>query len=365
MNYPDSYRTLSSIERQATWNKIQGSISHSTEFSPSPYSGSSSLVKKPLLSRDYAIAFLCVLLLSSTTSVAAAADQSLPTSALYAIKLNITEPVRTLTKTTPESRIDWEIERTERRLDETRQLIEQSTLTPEIAREISHQIEKHTDEAQKRIADLSITDSNQGTLLSLSLVETIEKKKEEIIISTEHNLMPDTPAPESVNLSNSETTSDADTTHTELLDPTTDGPTRLSQTESILAILTTADQAQASTDTLIQTISEQAPTPALAINTDSTQQEPEPVPPATDPNVVIFTLVLSDVKNQISKLHTALGTDETVSNPSQLPTVEPTQPQESIDPDAPPSVLPPDTTAVPPLQDTIPEPSTDIEPPTT
>jgi hypothetical protein len=334
MNYPDSYRTLSSIERQATWNKIQGSISHSTEFSPSPYSGSSSLVKKPLLSRDYAIAFLCVLLLSSTTSVAAAADQSLPTSALYAIKLNITEPVRTLTKTTPESRIDWEIERTKRRLDETRQLIEQNNLTPKIALEISSHIEEHTQEAQSRIAELSTTDSNQSTILSLSLVEAIEKKKEEIIISTEHNFsfnISSTPISftESIEAPVSEINEDS----------IANSNPAITQTESVLAILTVADQAQANTDTLIQDISEQSSL-ALAPVTDKLNNDTEPVPLATDPYVVTFTLVLSDIKSQIDDLEATLEITPTTPNEDENKKInsDNTEHQTPSDPDSPPVV---------------------------
>lgn len=291
MNYPDNYRTLNETERLETWNRIQGSISHSSDINYSPYAPTPA-IKKSFFSKEYALALICVILLSSTTSVAAAAEQSLPTSLLYPIKLHVTEPLRTLTKTTPVTRIDWEIKRTARRLEEARQLVETNQLTPEIAADLSTNIQHHTALAQEKINELSTHDSNQSTILSLSLVETIEQKQEEIVLANnETNLTISAVAA----LPNGNTLSSDISTETLTLENRTTLPESAPVSDPVSTILAAASQAQVSTNALIDTF-------ALEIQPSSIQSassaEIEPEPPANH-QVITYSLVMSDIHDQI------------------------------------------------------------------
>ncbi len=279
---------MSDHERAATWNRIQGSISHmpSTILTQSPYlHASPNHIKKTFLSRDYAIALLCVLLLSSTTSVAAAAEDSLPTSVLYPIKINVTEPLQTLIKTTPESRIDWEIERTNRRLEETRQLITTQELTPQIATELAQRIQNHTNTAQSEIQELSQSDSVQGTVLSLSLIETIERKQEEITIASTQSSLE----------TNSFTTSINTAQDIALADEITPA----------VVVLNSAHQAQQSTQDLITTIA--AHTPESVNPTIASEAKIEV---QNNKDILVYTLVMNDIQEKIAELKSIVPAPE-------------------------------------------------------
>lgn len=61
---------------------------------------------------------LAGLILSSSASVAWAAERALPGDGLYRVKTGVTEPLRTIFITDPAARAAWETERVKRRLDE-------------------------------------------------------------------------------------------------------------------------------------------------------------------------------------------------------------------------------------------------------
>jgi hypothetical protein len=186
MHYTDQYRNLNDDEKTQLWESISAQIAPipatKVSFNLFPYPKTKTQTKKSsLIMRDYAVAALFVLLLSGTGAFAAAAEQSLPTSPLYSVKIHITEPLQSLTKLSPESKIHWDIARTERRMEETKQLLKANTLTPQLAQDLAKKISEHTADIQQNIGNLSGSDQTQSIVLSASLIETIEKKNEEIV----------------------------------------------------------------------------------------------------------------------------------------------------------------------------------------
>ena len=71
-----------------------------------------------------------VLLLATGTGISAAAEKSLPGDALYAVKVQVTEPVQVALIPTLAGKAQFHSVLAERRLDEAQQLIAKGTLTP-------------------------------------------------------------------------------------------------------------------------------------------------------------------------------------------------------------------------------------------
>jgi hypothetical protein len=147
-----------------------------------------------------------LVLLTGGIGITAAADNSLPTSTLYPIKLHVTEPIQGAVKFTPESKVSWEISKTERRFTEATELAKQGELSPEIETQLSEKIQEHA-AAASAIAEETISDTQTQLELATELKSVIQleaQKLETIIDSVPQPIEPVEPV-ESVDTVNEST----------------------------------------------------------------------------------------------------------------------------------------------------------------
>jgi len=78
-----------------------------------------------------------------------AAESSVPGSILYGVKINVTEPVVATLSFTSEKKAEWEVKRTERRLQEAEQLALDGKLTSKVQKQLASKIEDHIESAKK------------------------------------------------------------------------------------------------------------------------------------------------------------------------------------------------------------------------
>jgi hypothetical protein len=305
MNYIDPYRSLSENESKQLWNAISEAISPAPEasrfslnYKPSPLQ-----IKKThkTFFRDYSIAALCVLLISSGGSAAAAAENSLPNSVLYPIKIHITEPIQSLTKTTPESKITWEIERTKRRMQETQALLSTGKLTSELANDLAEKISDHTEEAQSELSLLGAHDSEQSVALSANLIDTIEQEQDNIVAILETQGLP-TPS------------GTPELTSSSTILPTT--PEQLDTSSGLSSIISAAETAQSAiteqTRTLIAAIpsTEQITTDGTQSNSISEGTTISVIEPLSV-EIVQYALIMQDINNLLLELSVTRPDPET------------------------------------------------------
>jgi hypothetical protein len=109
------------------------------------------------LSRRFALQTVaaCCILVVLGNSVAFAAEEALPGDSLYAVKVNIVEPVRAFIAVTPEAKAQWASDCVRRRLVEAERLIADDQLTPETWKTLSESIARQTQAAETQIIRLS------------------------------------------------------------------------------------------------------------------------------------------------------------------------------------------------------------------
>ncbi len=78
-----------------------------------------------------------------TFSITYGAEFSYPNNILYPIKTNINEPLISILKTNPQTKLDWQFELTKRRLEEATHLATNNTLTPDIENSLSLKLATH------------------------------------------------------------------------------------------------------------------------------------------------------------------------------------------------------------------------------
>lgn len=128
----------------------------SNDFVRSPYA--------LLFSRPLAFTALgLVLLLGSGSTVALAAQNTVPGDTLYNFKVHVVEEIVAATKLSPTSEALYAIERTNKRLDEAAKLAINNSLTPERESVLAQHIATHTQET-----NTSKTDLNNDEQLSIA-----------------------------------------------------------------------------------------------------------------------------------------------------------------------------------------------------
>lgn len=83
-----------------------------------------------------------------------AAENALPGDALYAVKVEINERLRTWTAVSQEAQAEWSVVRTTRRLEELEQLATTGDLNDTLREEITSRLEQNTEAANKAIVSL-------------------------------------------------------------------------------------------------------------------------------------------------------------------------------------------------------------------
>lgn len=117
------------------------------------------LPKKPVIStwvspfvmfKSHVTAFVVFILLVAGSSISLAAESSLPGDILYPIKISVTEPVRGVIKISPEEKIEWEIEKAVRRIEEVSILVTEERLDEKKQEKAEELFEKHTENFKVR-----------------------------------------------------------------------------------------------------------------------------------------------------------------------------------------------------------------------
>ena len=102
------------------------------------------------------------------------AERSVPGDALYAVKVQFNEEMRSNLAFGSYQKIEWETERLNRRVAEAKLLASEGRLTQEAQIEIAAAVKEHTEEVQKEISILRAEDADQATLASIELSTTLE-----------------------------------------------------------------------------------------------------------------------------------------------------------------------------------------------
>ncbi|OHA46700.1 MAG: hypothetical protein A3A80_02465 [Candidatus Terrybacteria bacterium RIFCSPLOWO2_01_FULL_44_24] len=95
-----------------------------------------------------------ILILTGSTSLSFAAENSLPGEILYPVKVNIIEEVRSALASSTETKAKWESERMAVRLEEAEALANNGQLTPKLRAEIEYNFEKHAQRVDEHVAKL-------------------------------------------------------------------------------------------------------------------------------------------------------------------------------------------------------------------
>lgn len=102
------------------------------------------------------------------------AERSVPGDALYAIKVSLTEELRSTLARTPYEKVVWETERLNRRIAEARLLASEGKLTEEAEAEVAEAVRGHSETARREIEILRQTDKDEAALAALQFTTVVE-----------------------------------------------------------------------------------------------------------------------------------------------------------------------------------------------
>jgi hypothetical protein len=122
------------------------------------------------------------LLLAIGGGASLVAQNSLPGDALYPVKLNINEEVRSWVALDSESRANWEIVLANRRLEEAEELAVEGELNAEVRAQIEENFQAHADRVQERIELLEGKDNGSAAEIASNLLASL-KAHERILLS--------------------------------------------------------------------------------------------------------------------------------------------------------------------------------------
>ncbi|MEZ4200705.1 MAG: hypothetical protein R3B69_03975 [Candidatus Paceibacterota bacterium] len=98
----------------------------------------------------------------------------------YPVKVGFNEEVRSTLALSPYQKVEWETTRLERRIAEARLLASEGKLTPEVEAEMAEAVKAHNDAAQKEIASIRATDSEEAALASIALSSALTVQSESL-----------------------------------------------------------------------------------------------------------------------------------------------------------------------------------------
>jgi hypothetical protein len=102
------------------------------------------------------------------------AEQAVPGDALYAIKIQITEPVRSTLAFSPYQKVEWETELLNRRLAEARELASEGKLNGEVEVAMASAVREHTENAKREIEELREDDADEAAIATIAFNTTLE-----------------------------------------------------------------------------------------------------------------------------------------------------------------------------------------------
>ena len=117
-------------------------------------------------------AMLCIL------AVPVFAERSLPGDVLYPVKVDFTEELRATLSFSPYAKVAWETERLERRISEARLLANEGKLTQEAQTQFAAAIKTHADAAQREIATLRESDTDEAAIAEIAFASALAVQSE-------------------------------------------------------------------------------------------------------------------------------------------------------------------------------------------
>ncbi len=106
-----------------------------------------------------------VLLLGSGVGTVLASEKSLPGEALYTVKVNVAEEIRSVLTFTPEDKAAWETTRVERRLSEIKTLLEDGeAIEKTVIENVESHIESHSNKVAKAALSLQMQGDTDGLI---------------------------------------------------------------------------------------------------------------------------------------------------------------------------------------------------------
>ena len=126
--------------------------------------------------------------------IASAAEGSLPGEALYAVKVNITEPIRDVLASSPETKAEWQTTKAERRLTEAQELASRGELSTSTSNEIKELLSEHTEAFKEALKDVRQADSSKSSKSSDSSNFSKSPDSSDSSRSFESSLMSESPS---------------------------------------------------------------------------------------------------------------------------------------------------------------------------
>lgn len=127
-----------------------------------------------IYTRAFSGAFVMFLILG----IPALAERAVPGDALYPVKVQFNEELRSTLAISSYAKVEWETQRLERRISEARLLASEGRLTPEAESVVAEAVQTHTDAAQREIAELRETDSDGAALASIAFASALAVQSE-------------------------------------------------------------------------------------------------------------------------------------------------------------------------------------------
>lgn len=102
------------------------------------------------------------------------AERAVPGDALYAVKVQFNEELRSTLTFDTYQKVEWETERLNRRIAEARLLASEGRLTEEAEADVAEAVRVHSANAQREIAELRNEDEDAATIAAIALDTTLE-----------------------------------------------------------------------------------------------------------------------------------------------------------------------------------------------
>lgn len=128
----------------------------------------------PFYVRSFASAFAVFFIMS----IPFIAERAVPGDVLYPVKVQFNEELRSSLSLSPYAKVAWETERLERRISEARLLALEGKLTEEAELKVAAVVKTHTDSAQREIAELRQSDSDEAAIAEIALASALAVQTE-------------------------------------------------------------------------------------------------------------------------------------------------------------------------------------------
>jgi len=102
------------------------------------------------------------------------AERSVPGDALYAVKVQFNEEVRSTLTFDSYQKVEWETERLNRRIAEARLLASEGRLTDQVEQEVAEAVRVHAENAKREIEVLRAEDADDAEIATIALNTTLE-----------------------------------------------------------------------------------------------------------------------------------------------------------------------------------------------